>query len=87
MRLTIPEEMRALLKIKIIGDKMVKASGVASDGKFWVAKVLETIEDLEKDSKHVSLLSDIDSDDQMLRTKAREVGNNLRMVQLIGYVE
>jgi DNA polymerase phi len=64
----------------------VKTPAVASDGRFWVAKVLETIEHLEKDSKHVSLLAQIDEEDQLLCTKAREVCKNLRMVRLIASI-
>jgi hypothetical protein len=68
----------------LTGEKTVKASAVASDGQFWVAKVLDTIEQLEKDSKHVILLAQIDAEDQMLRSKAHQVCQRLRTVWLIG---
>ena len=62
------------------GEKATKASAVASDGKFWVAKVLETIQRLENDSKHVSSLAEADEDEQQLRVRAREVIETLRAV-------
>ncbi|KIK06531.1 hypothetical protein K443DRAFT_89113 [Laccaria amethystina LaAM-08-1] len=63
-----------------LGEKATKASAVASDGKFWVAKVLETIQRLENDSKHVSSLAEADEDEQQLYVRAREVIETLRMV-------
>lgn len=52
-------------------DKTAKVAASASDGQFWISKVLATIEELEKDGKHVTLLSEIDEDEQALRQKAR----------------
>lgn len=48
-------------------------TAVASDGDFWISKVLSRIEELEGDKKHVSLAVDIDEDDCVLFTKAREM--------------
>jgi DNA polymerase phi len=64
------------------GDKSAKVSAVASDGEFWVSKVLSTIQNLEKDSKHLSLLNDADEDDLALRTKALQIAARLKSVSL-----
>lgn len=45
-----------------------------------MAKVLETIQRLENDSKHVSSLAEADEDEQQLRVRAREVIETLREV-------
>ena len=45
-----------------------------------MAKVLETIQRLENDSKHVSSLAEADEDEQQLRVRAREVIETLRAV-------
>lgn len=65
------------------GDKSSKVSAVASDGEFWVSKVLSTIRNLEKDSKHLSLLSDADEDDIALRNKALEIAARLKSVSSV----
>ncbi|KXN82577.1 DNA polymerase V [Leucoagaricus sp. SymC.cos] len=64
-----------------IGDKTVKTSAVASDGEFWVSKVLKSITALEGDSKHVSLAVEVDEDDQELRQKAQELVKKLKTVK------
>ena len=46
------------------GDKVLKATGVASDGEPWVSKVLTSISQLEADEKHVSLL--VEHDEELL---------------------
>ncbi|KAI0713431.1 DNA polymerase phi-domain-containing protein [Earliella scabrosa] len=53
--------------------KATKAAGVASDGRFWVSRVLATIDTLEKDSKHVKPLNESDEEEVEQRRKAREV--------------
>ncbi|GJE98126.1 DNA polymerase phi-domain-containing protein [Phanerochaete sordida] len=58
-------------------DKTAKVAAAASDGQFWVSKVLSTIEQLEKDTKHATLLSEIDEDEQGIREKARELAERL----------
>jgi hypothetical protein len=63
-------------------DKTVKASAVASDGEFWVAKVLKTIKTLEADTKHISILIEVDEEDQSLRQKAQELVVKLKNVIL-----
>lgn len=62
-------------------DKTAKLTAVASDGQFWVARVLSSIEQLDKDTKHVTRLSEVDEDDQALRQKARELISRLRTVR------
>jgi DNA polymerase phi len=53
-------------------------TAVASDGDFWISKVLSRIEELEGDKKHLSLVVDIDEDDCALFTRARETIITLR---------
>ncbi|KZT11636.1 uncharacterized protein LAESUDRAFT_720895 [Laetiporus sulphureus 93-53] len=63
------------------GEKVSKLPAVASDGEFWVSKVLSTIEKLEKDSKHVTILTAVDEDEQEMRVKARQVAEHLKTIQ------
>jgi DNA polymerase phi len=62
------------------GGKTQKVSGTASDGEFWVLKALFTIEVLEKDIRHVTLLEEVDKDSTTIRTSARHVANTLKQV-------
>ncbi|KAG6841689.1 hypothetical protein C0991_008327 [Blastosporella zonata] len=62
------------------GDKSSKVSAVASDGEFWVSKVLKTILSLEKDSKHVSLQNPLDDDVLVHCSKAQELATQLKIV-------
>ncbi|GLB35405.1 putative DNA polymerase phi [Lyophyllum shimeji] len=62
------------------GDKSSKVSAVASDGEFWVSKVLRTILVLEQDSEHVALQNPLDDDVLALRNKAQEIAAHLRTV-------
>ncbi|KAI0340127.1 hypothetical protein BDW22DRAFT_1486396 [Trametopsis cervina] len=67
-------------QVKIDG-KIAKTTVVASDGEFWVTKVLATIEKLEGDTKHVTLLSATDDEDEIaLRSRARELIKRLKDV-------
>ncbi|KAI0691182.1 DNA polymerase phi-domain-containing protein [Cytidiella melzeri] len=63
-----------------IDDKTSKVVGVASDGEFWVSKVLTSIERLEKDTKHVSLLAEVDGDEHALFSQARELIGRLQHI-------
>ena len=45
-------------------EKVQRITGIASDGQFWLSRVVEIIRKLEKDSKHVALLSEFDEDDR-----------------------
>jgi DNA polymerase phi len=69
-----------LLTLAVDVDKTQKMPGVASDGEFWVSKALATIEMLENDTKHVTLLEDVDAEDQRVRTLARHVVDTLKQV-------
>ena len=53
--------------------KATKVAAVASDGRLWVSRVLATVETLEKDTKHVKPLEEVDEEDAAPRQKAREV--------------
>jgi DNA polymerase phi len=59
------------------GDKTLKKSGVASDGEFWISKVLATIKQLEKDTKHVTVITKFDEPTRALHVKARELAARL----------
>lgn len=62
------------------GKSVVKIPGAASDGRFWVDRVLSTIELLEKDTKHVTILTEVDEEDQASRSKARQLTARLKTV-------
>ncbi|KAI0648248.1 DNA polymerase phi-domain-containing protein [Trametes meyenii] len=66
--------------VKVDDSKAAKVTAVASDGKFWVTRVLSTIEGLEKDAKHVRSLSEIDPDEAELRQKAHHILARLKDV-------
>ena len=53
---------------------------MASDGRFWVSRVLSTVEELEKDTKHVKLLSPPDEEEVEQRQKVREILARLKDV-------
>lgn len=59
----------------------MKTHAVASDGDFWIAKVISTISELEEDKKHVALLEDVEQEEQVLRVKAKETVESLRKVR------
>lgn len=62
-------------------DKTAKIAASASDGQFWISRVLTTIEELEKDTKHVTALSEIDEEELVLQQKARELIERLHEVR------
>jgi hypothetical protein len=62
------------------GEKSIKVPAVASDGELWVSKVLATIQALEHDTKHVSLMNDPDKTKVALRTKALYMAARLKTV-------
>ncbi|EIW60756.1 DNA-directed DNA polymerase [Trametes versicolor FP-101664 SS1] len=53
--------------------KTAKVAGVASDGRLWVSRLLSTIQQLEKDTKHVRPLSEVDEEETELRQKAHQI--------------
>lgn len=59
----------------------MKTHAVASDGDFWIAKVISTISELEEDKKHVALLENVEEEEQALRVKAKETVESLRKVR------
>ncbi|KAI0060788.1 hypothetical protein BV25DRAFT_1827328 [Artomyces pyxidatus] len=61
-------------------EKMQKLVGVTSSGEFWVARVLRSIGQLEKDTKHVELLVGFDEDDRAKMDKARQVASSFGKV-------
>ncbi|KAF9477373.1 hypothetical protein BDN70DRAFT_914180 [Pholiota conissans] len=61
-------------------DKLIKLAAVASNGEFWISKVLARIEQLENDTKHASLLTELDEEDQILHGKARDTISKLRKI-------
>jgi DNA polymerase phi len=63
----------------------VKTHAVASDGNFWIAKAISTISQLEEDRKHVTLLENVEEEEQVLRAKARETVESLRKVRIRKY--
>lgn len=62
------------------GDKLTKVAAVASDGEFWISKVLSTIEELENDKKHAAILTKVDEEDVTLHAHARDTILKLRKV-------
>ena len=43
-------------------EKVQKFTSISLDGQLWLSRVVEIIQKLEQDSKHVALLSDLDED-------------------------
>jgi DNA polymerase phi len=62
-------------------ERMQKISSVTSDGTFWVSKVLQTIRKLERDHKHVALLTEFDQEDREKLERACSVVTWLREVR------
>ena len=62
----------------------MKTYAAASDGDFWIAKVISTISQLEEDKKHVALLENVEEEGQALRLKAKETVESLRKVRFRG---
>ncbi|KAF9246115.1 DNA polymerase phi-domain-containing protein [Melanogaster broomeanus] len=61
-------------------DQTHKETAVASDGEFWVSKVLDTLSQLDKDTKHVKALTDIDEEAHALFVKTQKAISQLRKV-------
>lgn len=62
------------------GDRSMKIPAVASNGELWISKVLATIRALEHDTKHVSLINEVDENDLALRAKALGIAVQLKSV-------
>ena len=59
----------------------MKTHAVASDGDFWIAKVISTISQLEEDKNHVVLWGNVEEEEHTLRVKAKETVEGLRKVR------
>lgn len=73
--------MAVSVSLILVGDKVTKVAGVASDGEFWIAKVLSTIDLLEQDKKHVETIADIEEEEVALFSKTRQVLSSLKQVR------
>lgn len=63
-----------------LSDKTSKMSAVASDGEFWVSKILNTIRTLTEDCKHISLQINLEDDVSVHCVKAQELAAQLKTV-------
>ncbi|KIO06410.1 hypothetical protein M404DRAFT_24641 [Pisolithus tinctorius Marx 270] len=62
------------------GDKTHKEAAVATDGEFWISKVLTTLVRLDKDTKHVSPLAPVDEETQELLDRVKKTHEKLGKV-------
>ncbi|KAI5982996.1 DNA polymerase phi-domain-containing protein [Pisolithus marmoratus] len=62
------------------GDKTHKETAVATDGEFWISKVLTTLARLDKDTKHVSPLVSVDEETQALLDRVKKIHEKLDKV-------
>ncbi|KAI6005472.1 DNA polymerase phi-domain-containing protein [Pisolithus albus] len=62
------------------GDKTYKETAVASDGEFWISKVLSTLARLDKDTKHVNPLIPVDEETQELLNRVEKIHEKLGKV-------
>lgn len=62
------------------GDKTYKETAVASDGEFWISKVLSTLARLDKDTKHVDPLAPVDEETQALLNGVGKIHEKLGKV-------
>lgn len=58
-----------------------KRTGTASDGEFWVSKVLATIAVLQADTKHVQPIAELDEEATKAREEVIEVATNIEQVR------
>ncbi|KAJ7109235.1 DNA polymerase phi-domain-containing protein [Mycena epipterygia] len=61
-------------------DQTIKCPAIASDGEFWVSKVVASIERLQEDTKRVTLLTDRDEEDVALHAKVQDTVQKLKGV-------
>ncbi|KAI6162530.1 DNA polymerase phi-domain-containing protein [Pisolithus thermaeus] len=62
------------------GDITHKETAVASDGEFWISKVLSTLARLDKDTKHVDPLAPVDEETRALLDRVGKVHEKLSKV-------
>ena len=60
---------------------MQRFTGITSDGELWLSRVVEIIRQLEQDSKHVALLSELNEDDREKVEHAHRTAAWLREVR------
>ncbi|KAJ6546537.1 DNA polymerase phi-domain-containing protein [Mycena vulgaris] len=63
-----------------LAEGTIKCPAVASDGEFWVSKVVTSIEQLQDDTKRVSLLAERDENDLAVHTRVKDTVQKLRGV-------
>ncbi|KAJ7470617.1 DNA polymerase phi-domain-containing protein [Mycena latifolia] len=66
--------------LKLVEDRTIKCPAIASDGEFWVSKVVTSLELLQEDPKRVALLAESDENDKVLHTKVKDIVQKLREV-------
>ncbi|KAJ6630633.1 DNA polymerase phi-domain-containing protein [Mycena sp. CBHHK59/15] len=66
--------------LKLAEDRTIKCPAIASDGEFWVSKVIASVDRLEEDTKRVALLADSDENDKALYSKVKDTVKKLRAV-------
>jgi DNA polymerase phi len=62
-------------------EKAQRFTGMTSDGQLWLSRVVQIIQKLEQDSKHVALLSELDQDDREKLEHAHRTVTWLRKVR------
>ncbi|KAF7363316.1 hypothetical protein MSAN_00987000 [Mycena sanguinolenta] len=66
--------------LKLDEDRTIKCPGIASDGEFWISKVISSIKQLKEDTKRVALLAETDATDSALDEKVSQTVEKLRGV-------
>ncbi|KAJ7098057.1 DNA polymerase phi-domain-containing protein [Mycena belliarum] len=66
--------------LKLAQDLAIKCPAIASDGEFWVSKVLNTIERLQEESKRVALLREDNENIKLLHKRTQDTIQKLRGV-------
>ncbi|KAI6006406.1 DNA polymerase phi-domain-containing protein [Pisolithus marmoratus] len=61
-------------------DKTHKETAIATDGEFWISKVLTTLARLDKDTKHVSPLAPVGEETQALLGRVQKIHEKLDKV-------
>ncbi|KAJ7632481.1 DNA polymerase phi-domain-containing protein [Roridomyces roridus] len=65
---------------KLSDDRTIKCPAIASDGEFWVSKVIASVEKLKGETKRVDLLVETDENDSALHSSVRDNVQKLREV-------
>lgn len=75
-------DLTQLSTVSKTAEKVQKITGVTSDGELWISRVVQVIQQLEQDSKHVALLLEFDQEDRGKLVRARKTVDWLRKVRL-----